>query len=139
MKFVRLLILLALPGLLLAKETKAKPGETAGGKAVTLDAYKFTDQAIGSFTIAIRTAREADSRKTRIFIIEVAAASDAEGSDLRVGDEIVKIGGVPVENMDPLVTKETELGKIFLNRKPGAPLELEVVTRRTKQVTLRAR
>lgn len=138
MKVTRLLILLALPGVLLAKDPKAKSPAPDDKPPVTLEAYKFTDQAIGSFTIAIRTAQEAESRKTRIFIIEVAEESDAERLDLRVGDEIVKIDGVPVESMDPLVTKGTALGKIFLDRKAGAPLNLEVITRRTKQVTLRA-
>lgn len=135
MKLACVCLAALLPGLLSAKE-KTPPKDP--GEIVTLDAYRVSGKAIGNFCIAIRILHNAEHKKTKLFIIDVSEHSDAEKLGLQVGDEIVKIGGVPVEDMDPRVTKDSPLGKIFLNRTPGDTVDLEVVTRRTKQVTLRA-
>ena len=83
-----LVLVFLLVGSLLGADKAPAP---LGKDVVTLDAYKVTDRAIGSFTIAIRTMHNAEHKKTRIFIIEVQEDSDAERADLQVGDEIVKI------------------------------------------------
>lgn len=136
MKLARVLLVLSLPGLLPAAETKpkAKPEEPV----VTLVPYRVSGRAVGNFAVAIQVLHDPALKKTRLLIIDVTQRSDAEKAGLQAGDEIVKIGGVAVEDMDPRVTKDTPLGKIFLNRARGDAIDLEVVTRRTKQVTLRA-
>jgi C-terminal processing protease CtpA/Prc len=105
---------------------------------VTLVPYRVSGRAVGNFSIAIKVLYEPERKKTQLIIVDVTQNSDAEKLGLQSGDEIVKIGGVPVEDMDPTVTKDSPLGKIFLNRVPGDTIDLEVVTRRTKQVTLHA-
>ncbi len=53
------------------------------------------------------------------------------------GDEIVKLGGVTVTEFDSQVARDSPLGRIFLNRTPGEPLDLEVLVRRPEKITLR--
>lgn len=129
------LLPLLLVGSLSAAE---KVPDAPEGKVVTLDSYDVRGRPVSSFPITIQVQYSAELKKTRLVIIYVTPDSDADRQGLRAGDDIVKIGGQPVEDMDPRVAKDSPIGKIFLNRKPGDRLDLEVVTHRTKSVTLRA-
>lgn len=135
MKLAHALLLLSLPCLVLAKEKEPPKPE---GETVTLDTFKVRDNAVSSFAISLRILYNKDHKNTRIFITYVMKNSDADRLGLHVGDEIMKINGQPVENLEPRVTPDTELGKLLLNRHPGDPLALEVMVRRAQQVTLRA-
>ncbi|HET7535701.1 MAG TPA: PDZ domain-containing protein [Candidatus Didemnitutus sp.] len=129
-----LLWLVLVGSLSAAEKMPAEPEE----KIVTLDSYDVRGRPVSSFPITIQVQYNPELKKTKLVIIYVTPESDADRQGLRAGDEIVKIGGKPVEDMDPRVTKDSPIGKIFLNRKPGDRLDLEVVTHRTKAITLRA-
>ncbi len=111
----------------------------ANSQVVVLEPMKISGSPIISFAIDIAVYRDPSSKKVnRIFITKVWPGTDAESANLQVGDEIVKIDGVAVKEFDAVVSVESSLGKIFLNRVPGSPLRLEVLTRKTEKVILRA-
>jgi C-terminal processing protease CtpA/Prc len=127
-------LLLLVP--LSAKDKPPAPGTT---KVFELEPFRVKGTAASNFAIDIRIL--IDSRTNRVFkilITRVAADSDASDLGLQVGDEIVKIDSIPVEGMDPKVDITSQIGRIFLNRHPGDPLRLEIITRRTQKITLRA-
>ncbi len=136
MKFTPVLVSFALLGLLVAKE---KEPPAPADEIVTLDTFKVRGTPLNSFALSMRILVNAEHKKMRIVVTEVIENSDAQALGLQVGDEIVRINGEPVEDMDPRVGKDSPLGKVFLNRAPGDTIDLEVVTRRTKEVTLRAK
>jgi S1-C subfamily serine protease len=135
MKLSPALVSFVLFGLLAAKE---KAPVYLENDVVKLDTYKVRGDPINSFALAMRILFSADHKITKVVVTEVIENSDAQALGLQVGDEIVAINGEPVASMEPRVTKDSRLGRAFLNREPGDTIDLAVVTRRTKQVTLRA-
>ena len=134
--FVVMLASLVLLAPLCAKD---KPPAPSDGKVFILEPFKVKGTAASNFAIDIRILVDAGTSKIfKILITRVVDDSDAAELGLQVGDEIVKIDGVPVEGMDSKVDVASQIGRIFLNRHPGDQLKLEVLTRRTQKVTLRA-
>jgi C-terminal processing protease CtpA/Prc len=126
--------------LLLATATgKDAPPVTATEKPLELEPVQVRGNAISSFAIDIVIHSDRETKRVnRIFITHVRPDTDAERTGLQVGDEIVKLDGVPVKGMDSRVAEGSPLGRIFLAREPGDDLKLEVLTRRTQNFTLRA-
>jgi S1-C subfamily serine protease len=116
---------------------KDKPPEE--NEIVVLDPFKVRGDAVSNFAIDIRVIANAESKKVaQIIITHVYEDTDAADLGLQAGDEIVKIDGIPVEGMDSKIDIASQIGRIFLNRHPGDALRLEVITRRTQKITLRA-
>ena len=137
MKLLLPLVALALLAPLAAKDKK--PPAPTGDEVVVLDPVKVRGTATSNFAIDIRILVNADTRKVfKIIIAKVYEDTDAADLGLESGDEIARIDGVPVEGMDPKIDIASQIGQIFLNRHPGDTLRLEVITRRTRKVTLRA-
>lgn len=106
---------------------------------VILEPMKITGTPIISYAIDIWIYQDPATKKVdRIFISKVWPNTDAAAAGLQVGDEILRIDGVPVKDFPAAVSVDSRLGKLFLNRRPGDPLKLEVLTRRAENVTLRA-
>lgn len=111
----------------------------ADDKVVKLEPFKIRDNAIISFALDIAIYVEPDTKKaTHVLITRVHSGTDAAQAGLQPGDEIVKLDGVPVKGMDSRVVKNSPLGHILLNREPGEPLKLEIITHRTQDFTLHA-
>ena len=137
MKLLLPLVVLALLSPLSAKDKK--PPALAGDEVVVLDPFKVRGTATSNFAIDIRILVSTDTGKVfKIVIAKVYEDTDAADLGLQAGDEIFKIDGVSVEGMDPKIDIASQIGMIFLNRHPGDTLRLEVITRRTQKVTLRA-
>ncbi|HEY4299695.1 MAG TPA: PDZ domain-containing protein [Candidatus Didemnitutus sp.] len=116
----------------------APPPPTEGG-VVTLETFKIKAMATSNFTIGIQIYVYPATKKVGMILISwVADGSDAEKKGLKVGDKIVAINGTPVNGMDSEVSRDSQIGRLFLNRAPNAPLDLEVEMHRTEQVTLHA-
>ncbi|MEO6994156.1 MAG: PDZ domain-containing protein [Lacunisphaera sp.] len=126
------LLLLAVAGLLIAK------GKEAGDKAVVLEPFSVHGTAQSDFGIDVRIYLEtATKRVESIFITGIIEGSDAADLDLKVGDQIMKIDGVPVKGMDSEVSKNSALGRILLNRTRGDELDLEITGKRARNITMR--
>ena len=136
MKLVLFMVALALVAPLAAEDEPSVPVDS---KVIVLKPVKVQGTATSNFSIDVRIIVDAGTKKVyKIVITRVADHSDAAALGLAAGDEIVKIDDVPVAGMDPRIEKDSQIGRIFLNRQPGDPLNLEVVTQRTKQITLHA-
>jgi S1-C subfamily serine protease len=136
MKPALLLVSLAL---LAPLSSKGKPPAPADGKVLELEPFKVKGTAASNFAIDIRILVDAGTKKVfKVVVMRVAEDSDASDLGLQVGDEIVTINGVPVAGMDSRVDITSQIGRLFLNRHPGDSLKLEVITRRTQKITLRA-
>ena len=134
MKLAPLLLAVALLSPVIAKD---KPPED--NEVFVLDPFKVKGNASSNFAIDIQVIVNAATKKVaQIKITHVYEDTDASDLGLQAGDEIVKIDGVLVDGMESKVDLNSQIGQIFLNRRPGDALRLEVVTRRTQKITLRA-
>ena len=132
------LILLVLAAPLLAEESPAEAVPT-DSKIVVLKPVKVQGTAASNFAIDVRIFVDAASKKVNKMVISrVSEHSDAAALGLQVGDEIVKINGTLVEGMDGRVDKDSPIGLLLLNRKTGDSLTLDVVSVRTRTITLHA-
>ncbi len=111
---------------------------SADEKVVNLEPFRVKGNAVGNFAITVQVFIREDNGKMQLIISKVLPDSDAERAGLQEGDEIVKIGGLLVADMEPDVGKDSALGRLLLNRKSGDILDLEVVNRRPRPVRLRA-
>ena len=133
------LLLFASLGVVMVSAKDESPPEPVEDKIIVLEPFKVRAAPINSFGINFRIYMDPATKKVeRIFITRVIPNTDAERLGLQVGDEIVKIDGVLVQELDARLNPDTVLGKTFLKREAGAPLDLEVITRRAKKFTLRA-
>lgn len=134
-----LAVLLLAPATAKEKPAKETPPDQRKEEVYTLDPLKVHEKPILSFAVDLAVYADPKTKQvTRVFITGVRPDTDAEHLGLQAGDEIVKIDGQPVAGMDSVVAAETQLGKLLLNRRPGEPLKIEVITRRTQSFTLRA-
>ena len=101
--------------------------------------FKVKTDPLINFGVSLRVMfDESKARVSRVFISEVRENSDAERERVQVGDEVIKINGRAVEGMEARLDRDSELGKLLLNRPIGTELKLEIVTRTTRHVRLKA-
>jgi hypothetical protein len=132
-------VLLSLVCLVTLSGKDKSPPIPVENKIVVLEPIKIQGSPIISFAIDITIYAQPKTRKVdRIFIARVLPDSDAERAGLQKGDEIVKLDGVSVKEYDAIVSIESPLGRVLLNRTPGDPLKMEVIARRPQSFTLRA-
>jgi S1-C subfamily serine protease len=109
------------------------------GPTVKLAPLKVNDDPINCFGFDLKIYYDKKTdRVTRIFFGEVLPESSAAELDVQAGDEIKAINGRPVTEFSARVTIDTELGKLFLARRPGEKLDLAVVRHRAATVTVTA-
>lgn len=130
--------LLALLAAMAVLGAKAAPPATEG-PTVKLEPLKVHDDPINcfGFDLKIYYDRKTD-RVTRILFGEILPESSAARLDLQTGDEIKAINGRPVTDFPSRITIDTELGKLFLARRPGEKLDLAVIRHRPATVTVTA-
>lgn len=137
MKSRALLVLLAL-SFGTAFPTDTTP-PAAGDKVVKLDPFKVRDDPFNSFGFDLRIYYDKKTnRVARIFVGNIQENSAAAELDLQPGDELVTINGRAVAGFSAGVTQGTELGKLFLDRKPGDTLDLGIIRHRPGQITVTA-
>lgn len=139
MKAVTLLLALLCLASIPVSAKEEKTPAPAREPVIVLEPLKIHGSPIISYAIDITVYGDPETKKVnRIFIARVLPDTDADKAGLQAGDEIVKLDGKSVKEFDAVVSIDSPLGKILLNRDPGEPLRLEVITRRPQQFTLRA-
>ncbi len=119
--------------------TDAKP-PAVDGKVVKLDPFKVRDDPLNSFGFDLRIYYDKKTHKVaRIFFGPVQENSSAAELDVQPGDELVTINGRPVSEFPAGVEIGTELGRIFLARKPGDSVDLGIIRRRPDKITVTVR
>ena len=94
---------------------------------VALQPVRIRNTPLTTFPISLRVASSAiDARVATITITAVPRDSEAEDKGIRVGDAIVAIDGRPVAEFPAGVAKDDPLGRIFMNRRPGDKVTLEL-------------
>jgi predicted metalloprotease with PDZ domain len=132
-------LLLTLVCVAAAPAKDKNPPAPPNDKVLVLEPVKIQGSPIISFAIDITVYADPKTKKVnRIFVSHVHPNSDAEKAGLQAGDEIVKLDGVAVKELDSKVSRDSALGRIFLNRTPGEPLRLEALTRRPQQFVIKA-
>jgi len=85
-----------------------------------LKPFRTRNTPLTTFPISLQVSdRAGTTRVETIRITDVAKDSEAEAAGIRVGDEITAIDGRKVQEFPGGVGKDDELGRIFLNRRPG--------------------
>ncbi len=82
-----------------------------------------------SFGISLKMLRNDATR--RIYALEISrvrAGSYAEGQGVKPGMRILRIDGKPVQYIAATFMPGSELGRVFVSRKPGDQVELQVVS-----------
>lgn len=127
-------VLAAVPALAMSAAPPATEGAT-----VKLEPLKVHDDPINCFGFDLKIYYDKKTdRVTRIFFGEILEESSAAKLDVRTGDEIKAINGRPVTEFSARVAVDTELGKLFLARRPGEKLDLAVVRHRAATITVTA-
>lgn len=133
LRMLPLAALLSLPALARSERTPAVESE------VLLKPFVVKSDPINSYAFALTVSVNKSTKKiSRLLITAVGEDSDAERAGLRNGDEIVRINGRSVSDLDPDLGPNGQLHQWLINRPGGEKLNIEVVTTRTKKVTLNA-
>lgn len=120
------------------------PGDTMKFEVFTRRVQDHTlragrEKSAGSFGLGLLVYAHPETKRVdRMFIERVEPGSDAQKAGLQKGDEILQLDGAPVQGMDSLVTPDSALGRLLLDRQPDDALKFEVAILRTQEFTLRA-
>lgn len=116
---------------------KAKP---APAGAVALQPFRVHEDAITSFPISLRVARNPQSDSVaHLVVTEVPPNSSTELAGVKEGDEILSLDNRAITTFKGSISRQSELGKLLIDRRPGATLEIEIISRgetKPRRVTL---
>ncbi len=116
---------------------KAKP---APAGAVALQPFRVHEDAITSFPISLRVARNPNSDSvSHLVVTEVPPNSSTELAGVKEGDEILSLDSRAITTFKGSISRQSELGKLLIDRRPGATLEIEIISRgetQPRRVTL---
>lgn len=101
---------------------------------VVLDPYRVKSVPVTGFPVSLRLSHDRLTRRiTGIVISEVADIGAIEHPELRAGDAVIRIDRRNVAEFSDGIGADTELGRIFLNRKLGDVVELDLLEANTKR------
>jgi len=116
---------------------KAKP---APAGAVALQPFRVHEDAITSFPISLRLERNSHSDSVaHLIVTEVPPNSSTELAGVKEGDEILSLDSRAITTFKGAISRQSELGKLLIDRRPGATLEIEIISRgetQPRRVTL---
>lgn len=134
---MKILLLCLAVGLLLATLGASPKKDTAKEEIVQLEPLRISTSPINSYPLELEVRLSKTTRRVlAVVIVGVEPDSEAEAADLRPGDEIIKINGSDVVGMDGRVNLQADLAKLLIDRPVGETIRFEVLTKRTKTVTL---
>lgn len=134
---MKILLLCLAAGLLLATLGATTKKEASKEEIVQLEPLRVSTSPINSYPLELEVRLSKTTRRVlAVVIVGVEPDSEAEAADLRPGDEIIKINGRDVVGMDGRVNLQADLAKLLIDRPVGETIRFEVLTKRTKTVTL---
>jgi C-terminal processing protease CtpA/Prc len=105
----------------------ASAGSASVQPAVTMDKFTVASKHLQSFGIALEFwENKSTQRVMEMYIKEVQQGSMAEDKGLTKGTRIFEIDGIPVDSFDATFAVGSDLNKIFIDRKNGDRVTLEV-------------
>lgn len=108
-------------------------------ESIELPKLRVKGHAACSFGFGLVGTRDPATKKiSRLFISVVTPGSEAERRGLKVDDEILAINGEKVAGMDGWVKPGSRLFDLLVDQVPGETIELEVVVRTVRTLTLHA-
>lgn len=114
---------------------RVQPAPAVPGGAVALEPFKIRENPVTGFPISLEfRPNPANGHVDHILVTDVPAGSATERAGVAVGDEVVAIDGRKAQDFLPGVTKNSELGRIFLNREGGDEVQLDVLPAKSTQV-----
>ncbi len=106
---------------------KAKP---APAGAVALQPFRVHEDAITSFPISLRVTRNPQNDSVaHLVVTEVPPNSSTEYAGVKEGDEILSLDDRAITTFKGMISRQSELGKLLIDRRPGAMLEIEIISR----------
>jgi membrane-associated protease RseP (regulator of RpoE activity) len=97
------------------------------------------DNALCSFGFSLKCLGDARTKKIdRILISEVRGGTRAAELGLRPGDEILSVNGVKVADLKGGMNRDGDIMQLFVNRRKGDAIDLEVEVRVVKGLTFYA-
>ncbi len=123
---VRSILALAMAPLLAAAHP---PAPVANPEApVAMRAYVVEAKPLTSFGISLRMVAARPTKQVlRMFVREVVPDSEADYNRLGPGTEILSINGKAVDSFVVAFDPESDLGRLFVNRRRGDRIEMEVI------------
>ena len=119
------------PRLMAADAAKSPP--------IRMEPFKVSEDPLDSFGLGLQVIGDPRTHKVlRLLVIAVDPRSEALRSGIKPGDEVVEIDGKPVSAMDGRMARGGELFDLLVNRPPGTRLDLKIVTRVSRELTLHA-
>jgi hypothetical protein len=101
---------------------------------VVLDPYRVKSVPVTGFPVSLQISHDRLTRRvTGIVISEVADIGATEHPELRAGDTVIRINRRNVTEFSDGIGADTELGRIFLNRKLGDRVELDLLEAKTQK------
>lgn len=114
---------------LLQRKTPGAP------EVIGMKPYRVHDAALSDFPISFKVHRgQGSDRVQAIVITEVARDSVLEKEGVKPGDAIVEIDGRKATDFSAQVGKDSELGRVFLNRNSGDEVELAIVSAQSNKL-----
>lgn len=87
-----------------------------------------------SFGVSLKMLRNDETR--RVYALEISrvrSGSDAEAKGVKAGMRILRIDGKPVQYIAATFLPGSELGRVFVNRRNGDQVELQVIEPNSKE------
>jgi len=110
---------------------KARPGSS---EPVVLGPFRVKSVPVTGFPVSLQINHDRSTRRvTAVVISEVTDLGAKEYPELRAGDTVIRIDRRNVAEFSDGIGADTELGRIFLNRKLGDVVELDLLEANTKK------
>jgi hypothetical protein len=101
---------------------------------VELEPFRVQGIPLTSFPISFETSRDRITGHVRQIIVrEVPPSSTTEQAGVKPGDQIIAINGRSIREFHGGITIDSELGRIFLNRRPGDTVHLDLIAADSQQ------